>query len=190
MAARTRATLRGKWWQDQFAMIRHCYACGGKLSRRYAKEEQARRHVCAKCGRITYLNPKVVAGLIPVMPDGRVVLLRRSIEPAIGRWTYAAGFQEMGETVRQAAEREALEEVSIEIEAGDLIGLYSYKDAGVVTIVYEGFVRRGDRPRIGPEAQEVALFRPDEIPWHELAFRSTTEALKDWQLKQRRLKNK
>jgi ADP-ribose pyrophosphatase YjhB (NUDIX family) len=188
MPRRRRATLRSKWWIDQFALIRNCYACGAKLNRRYVKEEKVRRHVCTQCGRITYLNPKVVAGLIPVMPDGRVVLLRRSIEPAIGRWTYPAGFQEMAETVEEAARREAQEEASIDVEVGSLVGLYSYADAGVVTIVYEGKVKRGERPRIGPEAEEVALFKWEEIPWKDLAFRSTVEALRDWRKKNRRLK--
>jgi ADP-ribose pyrophosphatase YjhB (NUDIX family) len=172
------------------ALIRRCFSCGGKLERQYVPTEQARRHVCQKCGQITYLNPKIVAGLIPVMPDGRLVLLRRNIEPALGRWSYAAGFQEMGETVEQAAAREAWEEIAAQVDVGNLVGIYSYEDAGVVTIVYEGRVKRGERPSISLEAKEVAFFKRSEIPWKDLAFRSTTEALKDWMKKNRRLKTK
>src|SRR5205823_5717630 len=108
---RRKTTPRSRWWKDHFASIRFCFRCGGKLVHRFVKEEGAKRHVCSSCGQITYMNPKIVAGIIPVMPDGRLVLLRRNIEPALGRWTYPAGFQEMGESVRTGAEREALEEI-------------------------------------------------------------------------------
>src|ERR1044071_4609769 len=137
---RRKATLRSRWWRAHFASIQFCFRCGHKLKRRYIKEEGTRRHVCSSCGQITYLNPKIVAGIIPVMSDGRLVLLRRNIEPALGRWTYPAGFQEMGESVRTAAEREAMEEIGTTVKLGDLIGIYSYADAGVVTVVYAGRV--------------------------------------------------
>lgn len=182
---RTRATLRGKWWSTYFASIRHCYLCGGRLARKYVKAEQTRRHVCVKCGQITYLNPKIVAGIIPRMPDGRLVLLRRNIEPALGRWSYPAGFQELAETVHEAAAREAWEEISVKVEVGKLVGIYSYADAGVVTIIFDGRVIEGQRPRMGLEAKEVGLFEWEEIPWKDLAFRSTTEALKDWKRQQK-----
>ena len=177
---RRRASLRSQWWKDYFASFKYCFQCGGKLVRRYVKEEMKRRHVCVRCAAITYLNPKVVAGLIPVMPDGRLALLRRNIEPALGRWSYPAGFQEMGESVSTAAVRETFEEIATRVRVGPLIGIYSYPDAGVVTIVYSGRVLRGEKPRMGQEAKEVGLFRWSEIPWKDLAFRSTADALRDW----------
>lgn len=180
MARRTKATLRGAWWRRQIRLIRRCFSCGGKLRLCYVAEEKCRRRRCTACGQITYINPKVVAGLIPVAPGGRVVLLRRGIEPALGRWSYPAGFMEMGESVGDAAERETFEEIRARVTVGRLIGIYSYADAGVVTIVYEGKLRRGERPRPGTETEAVDLFRPEEIPWNELAFRSTVDALRDW----------
>ena len=72
--------------------------------------------MCSKCGEITYINPKVVAGLIPIMPNGNIVLLKRSIEPALGRWTFPAGYMEMKETIEQAAVRETLEEINAKVK--------------------------------------------------------------------------
>ena len=95
MASRLRATLRGVWWKKQLGSLRFCYACGGRLSKRYVPAEHTRRLVCGKCKQITYTNPKVVAGVIPVMPDGRIVLLQREIEPAKGKWSYPAGYMEL-----------------------------------------------------------------------------------------------
>lgn len=189
MSRRTRATLRGRWWRELLKSIAYCYRCGGKLKKAYVKAEKSRRLVCSKCGEITYVNPKVVAGLIPVMPDGRIALLRRDIEPSLGRWTYPAGFQEMGETSAAAAAREAMEEIAARVSVDSLVGIYSYADAGVVTIVYVGRVRHGEKPRPAHEAQEVGFFRPADLPWKDLAFRSTGEALVDW-LRTKRRKTK
>jgi ADP-ribose pyrophosphatase YjhB (NUDIX family) len=180
MERRRRATLAGRWWQEHFKSILHCYRCGKELIRRYVREERRWRHVCGACGQITYVNPKIVAGLIPVMPDGRIALLRRDIEPALGRWSYPAGYQELGETVADAAVRETMEEIRTRVTVVAPLGLYSYADAGVVTVVYVGKVLSGEKPRAGAEAQEVALFDPKKLPWDELAFRSTTESLTDF----------
>jgi ADP-ribose pyrophosphatase YjhB (NUDIX family) len=155
--------------------------------RRYVEQEKQRRRVCASCGQITYLNPKVVAGLIPVMPDGRIVLLRRSIEPALGKWTYPAGFQEMGESVREAAIRETREEIGVGVTARQTpLGVYSYPEAGVVTIVFAGRVNKGGKPWPAHEAEQVQIFKLGQIPWNSLAFRSTRDALRDWKKSLRR----
>lgn len=171
------------WWASQMASIRHCYFCGDKLKRCYVQAEKQRRLVCIDCGQITYTNPKVVAGLIPVMPDGRVALLKRDIEPARGKWSFPAGYLEWGEAVEKAAVRETWEEIRARVKVKDLIGIYSYADAGVVTIVYVGNVLGKTPPQPGEESQEVKLFKPSKIPWKGLAFRSTIDALKDWGLR-------
>lgn len=189
MPRRRRATLRSAWWKDQLRRLVFCFACGGKLKKLYVPAEKKRRHVCRRCGQITYLNPKIVAGVIPTLADGRVVLLRRNIEPALGRWTYPAGFQELGESVAQAAERETWEEIMARVRLGPLVGIYSYEDAAVVTLVYEGRLKKGEKPRPGIEAKEIGLFQASDIPWTDLAFRSTAEALQDWiKLKRRKKK--
>ena len=124
------------------------------------------------------MNPLVVAGAIPVMND-RVILIRRGIEPARGLWTYPAGFVEMKETIAQAAVREAKEETGFKISARGLLGIYSYEDAGVVTIVYRADVI-GGAAMLCKESMEIKEFTAKNIPWKSLAFRSTKDALKDW----------
>ena len=182
----SRAAQRRAWWKAQADRLQHCFVCGGRLVKKHVKAEGRRRLVCGACGEISYTNPKIVAGLIPVMPDGRVALLKRDIEPAKGKWSHPAGYQEMGESVAGAAVRETWEEIVTRVKVRDLLGVYSYPDAGVVTVVYVGDVPRGQKPKAGHESQDVALFAADEIPWRDLAFRSTTDALRDW-LKTRRV---
>ena len=159
------------------------------MRKQYVKVEQSNRHVCFSCEQITYVNPKVVAGCIPMMPDGKVVLLKRDNEPGRGLWTFPTGFQEMGETVEAAARRETWEEIKTRVRIGSLVGIYSYPDAGVVTIVYAGFVIGRQKPQSGFEAQAVKRVDPAKINWRSLAFRSTVEALRDWK-KSKRIKQK
>lgn len=77
----------------------------------------------------------------------------------------------------EAARRETDEELGMAIELGPLVGVYSRADERVVTIVYRA-VAVG-RPQTSPEAVEVRAFALSEIPWHELAFWSTEQALHD-----------
>ena len=136
------------------------------------------RLVCPSCGNIAYDNPKIVVGTLPIV-DGKVVLLRRGIEPRLGTWTYPGGFLEMGETTDEGARRESREELGIDVGRLRLHGIYNRPAYGIVSIVYLADVIEGE-PKPSSEALEVAYFGPDEIPWDELAFPTTVSALRDW----------
>ena len=142
-----------------------------------AEVEFPRRITCPHCGYAAYYNPKPVACAIPVDREGRVVLLRRGFDPGRGLWTFPGGFQDLGESTAEAAVRETDEELSLAVELGTLIGVYSRADDRVVLIVYRATAL--GEPRTSPEATEVHAFAPDEIPWDELAFWSTERALRD-----------
>jgi ADP-ribose pyrophosphatase YjhB (NUDIX family) len=168
-----------KSWKKSMAKeIRHCLQCGDILVWRYVKVEGRNRFVCEECKFISYQNPKIVGATLPVN-KGKVYLLRRAIEPAYGRWTHPAGYMEMGESVEDAARRETWEEIRTRVKIIGPPRIYSYKDAAVVTVIYLAEVM-GPPPRPGTESLEVRAFRPAEIPWEDLAFRSTFHALKDW----------
>ncbi len=119
-----------------------------------------------------------MAAAIPVDPDGRIVLLRRAFDPGGGLWTFPGGFVDLGESVEDAARREAREELHIDIELGRIVGVYSRPDDRVVLIVYAATTC--DQPRTSEEATEVRAFAADELPWKELAFWSTEIALQDF----------
>jgi ADP-ribose pyrophosphatase YjhB (NUDIX family) len=133
--------------------------------------------VCGSCGSIHYVNPKIVAGTIPVR-DGRVWLLRRAIEPRLGTWTFPSGFMEMGETVEDAAIRETLEELGMQISLGRLLNAYSLPSMTTVHLIY--LAAALSDPVGGSETLEYKLFHPEEIPWEELSFWSTHQALREW----------
>ena len=133
---------------------------------------------CPHCGYGAYYNPKPVAAAIPVTAGGEIILLRRAFDPGKDLWTFPGGFVDLGESVEDAAHREMREELGIAIELGPLVGVYSRPDNQVVLIVFAA--RTTGRPRTTAEASEVEAFDRTAIPWDELAFWSTGDALRDF----------
>lgn len=154
------------------AQARFCSRCGQPADITFP-----RSIACPHCGYAAYFNPKPVAGAIPVDDDDRVILLRRGFDPAQGRWTFPGGFVDLGESVEDAAHRETNEELGIPIELGPLVGVYSRAEERVVLIVF--LARALGRPHPTAEATEVRSFAEAEVPWDELAFWSTSQALRD-----------
>ena len=156
---------------------RFCPACGRPVEPRTLEPDHRPRLVCAD-GHVTWRNPRIVVGTLPVR-EGSVILARRAIEPALGLWGNPSGFLELGESTQEGARRETEEETQLLVEIGRLIGVYSRPHAGVITIVYEASVV-GGAPEPAAETSEVRDFGPDEIPWDELAFTTVESALRDW----------
>jgi 8-oxo-dGTP diphosphatase len=152
---------------------RFCPRCGNAAEVAYPRSIS-----CPHCGYGAYYNPKPVAAAIPVTAAGEIVLLRRGFDPGKDLWTFPGGFVDLGETVEEAARREAREEIEADVELTELVGVYSKPDERIVLIVFAAQIEQ--QPRTTPEALQVEAFAPDEIPWQELAFWSTTNALKDF----------
>ena len=136
------------------------------------------RDVCATCGFVNYVNPKIVTGSI-VRYEDKILLCRRAIEPRIGFWTLPAGFMELGETTEQAAMREAQEEANANIVIDRLLAIYTIPRIAQVQIMYLAHL---ETPvfSAGPESLEVMLADWAEIPWDELAFPSVRWALEQY----------
>lgn len=157
---------------------RFCPRCGGHLEQRKIKAIEPERLVCQKCSFIFYLDPKVVAGTIFTIEE-RVVLLRRGVEPAQGRWVFPGGYVDRGESVQEAAIRETREESNLLVRLCSLLDVYSYPGSPSVIVVYAAEVVGGEL-KAGDESVEARTFAPSQIPWEELAFQSTKDALKDY----------
>jgi ADP-ribose pyrophosphatase YjhB (NUDIX family) len=155
-----------------------CPMCGGALEPRLLKSSEPPRLVCARCAFVFYLDPKVAVGTIIRDAHNHVVLVRRAIEPGYGRWVFPGGFVDRGEPVTTAAIREAREEAGIDIRLDELINVYSYPGKAPVIIVYAATMLGGCLA-CDDEGLEVRFFAPDEIPWDELAFQSTHDALRE-----------
>jgi ADP-ribose pyrophosphatase YjhB (NUDIX family) len=155
--------------------MKFCSNCGAPVTVKVPTGDNLPRHVCDACSTIHYSNPKMVIGCIPEW-EGRVLLCKRAIEPRSGLWTLPAGFMENGETTAQAALRETFEEANARVELAEMFTVLSVPYVNQVHIFYRGRLLDLD---FGPgtESLEVALFREEEIPWREIAFRTVSLTL-------------
>jgi 8-oxo-dGTP diphosphatase len=158
--------------------FRYCPRCGGRLERRVVKAKDPERLVCQACSFIFYQDPKVVAATVFTL-DGGIVLLKRAVEPALGKWVFPGGYVDRGESVQEAAIRETNEESNLHVKLGSLLNVYSYARSPNVIVVYTAEVVEGTLAA-ADESIDARTFRPAEIPWNDLAFQSTKDALKDY----------
>jgi ADP-ribose pyrophosphatase YjhB (NUDIX family) len=161
------------------ATLNYCSRCAAPLAFGPVQGEERPRLACPECGFIAYVNPRLVVTTLPVTESGEVVLLRRGIEPGYGSWAQPGGFLEIDETVNEGAIRETLEETGLLVELGEIVGLYSRPQAGIVVVAFEARII-GGRYRTSREALEIAPFGPETIPWPAIAFKTTAWALRDW----------
>lgn len=110
---------------------------------------------CRLCDWINYVDPKVAVVVLATDDQGRLLYIRRNHEPAMYQWAWPSGFVDAGERVEDAAAREVWEETGIEVEVGDLLGVWSATGEQVVVIAYRGSVVGGSL-RPGPEALAAA----------------------------------
>ncbi len=107
--------------------------------------------------------PPVAADVIAEIGD-RVVLIERKNFPF--GWALPGGFVDFGETVEQAAIREAREEISLDVALRALLGIYSRPDRDprgqTITAVY--IARADGTPRAADDAKNVALCDPRNPP--------------------------
>jgi mutator protein MutT len=68
-------------------------------------------------------RPLVGVGAV-IVHQGRAVIVQRGSEPLKGQWSIPGGALELGETLRQCAVREALEETGLQVEAGEVLGVF------------------------------------------------------------------
>jgi len=161
------------------ATLNYCSRCGGRLTFGEVEGEERERLACESCGYIAYVNPRLVVTTLPVTSAGELVLLRRGIEPGLGLWAQPGGFLEIDETVHEGAVRETLEETGLLVEPTEILGLYSRTEAAIVVVAFEAHVT-GGRFRTNAEASEIVAFRPEAIPWPEIAFKTSFWAIRDW----------
>lgn len=156
--------------------IKYCFSCGQPIAKRELTGDTRQRYACEHCGNIHYTNPKIVVGALSVWED-KVLLCKRNIEPRRGYWNIPAGYLEDFEKAEEGAIRETWEEAGAEIEILQPYVVYNLPQANQVYIHFlaklkDGIVRNGE------ESIESALFDESEIPWENMAFASSTFALK------------
>jgi ADP-ribose pyrophosphatase YjhB (NUDIX family) len=163
---------------DESHAYQFCPRCGGALERRLLKASEPERPVCARCGFVFYIDPKIAVGTI-IDASGKLVLVRRAIEPGYGKWVFPGGYVDRGEVLTAAAIREAREECGLDVRLDGLVNIYSYPGRAPIIVVYAA-TAIGGTLCTDEECLESAEFAPATIPWDDLAFRSTHDGLRDY----------
>jgi 8-oxo-dGTP diphosphatase len=159
---------------------RYCPHCAHPLEKRVAFGRQ--RPVCPACGFIHFRDPKVGVSVL-VEENGRVLLVRRAIEPGLGKWCLPSGFIEWDEAPDLAAVRECAEETGLQVAISELLDAIQYtadfRGAGI-NLTYRARVTGGTL-RPGDDADAAHFFAPSELPSLEtIAFASHRQALEQW----------
>jgi ADP-ribose pyrophosphatase YjhB (NUDIX family) len=158
--------------------MKFCPSCGQPVEMKVPEGDHLPRAVCTACATIHYENPRIIAGCV-IEVAGKILMCKRAIEPRHGFWTIPAGFMENGESVQQAAAREAMEEALAHVQIGSLLAIVSVLRAHQVHMMFRARLDPG-HPQfgIGPESLESQLYAESEIPWPEVAFLSVEFALR------------
>ncbi len=132
-------------------------------------------HTCPSCGE----NSKIFKNPIPTVDiiieltrngktDG-IVLIERKNEPF--GWAIPGGFVDYGESVEDAAIREAKEETSLDVELLHLLGVYSNpnRDKRKHTISTVFVAKSEGIPVAGDDAKKLSVFKKSDLPLN-LAF--------------------
>jgi 8-oxo-dGTP diphosphatase len=159
-------------------MTSHCSACGATLPSRPPV-------ACPRCGAEHWRNAKPCAGAL-VMQDGRLLLLRRNIEPWLGWWDIPGGFCDADEHPMETAAREAQEETGIAVDVTGYLGVwldrYPSADDPDHVVTLNAYYHATAGPEVGEpdphETSEIGWFAPDELP--DIAFHHARAVLAAW----------
>lgn len=148
----------------------YCPYCATLLIMKHQMGEE--RPTCPNCGWVHYEDPKVAAGVL-VLHEGRVLLVRRIMEPYAGLWSIPAGFVNAYEDPAVAAARECREETGLQAVVDDLFEFLTGREharGADIFLVYRAHISGGNL-HASDDADRADWFPLQSLP--ELAFNST-----------------
>jgi 8-oxo-dGTP diphosphatase len=136
-------------------------------------------------------KPFIGVGAV-IVRDHRVLLIRRGQPPLLGEWSLPGGVLECGETLREAAIREAREETGLVVEVSEMLGIYERIVRDPENCVRYHYVLidflchpAGGELKAGSDATDAGWFTRDELPPLKLAPDANDVVLKGLGIGQR-----
>lgn len=162
--------------------FRYCPRCATELELNPSSGPDPDRPTCPNCGFVHYENPAPTVQAW-IERDGEFLALRRAGEPQKGVWNMPGGFVEVDESGPAAIEREVLEETGLEVEAEEVIGIFSsrYGEGDEAKAIFDVAYRcrlisgSDDPVEVSEESLEAGWFALDDFP--EPAFEGERKAL-------------
>jgi 8-oxo-dGTP diphosphatase len=133
-----------------------------------------KRAFCPECSWIQYENPLPCVAAFVQNDQGEILLVKRGVVPAKGKWALPSGFIEIDETPEEACLRELEEETGLNGRIRGLLGVFNQKSflyKNVLIIGYEVQATGAICP--GSDSSEAVFFSPENLP--EIAFPSHQE---------------
>ncbi|MDD5634045.1 MAG: NUDIX hydrolase [Candidatus Omnitrophica bacterium] len=157
--------------------FKYCPHCKARLE--WDIVEGAKRLICKKCKWIYYRNPLPVVACLVLRDKTELLLIRRGIEPAKGRWALPGGFIEFTEDVETAGKRELFEETGVRGSTGRLIGIESH-----ISVMYGPLLVMGVEYKlgkkvtlsVGDDAMDARFFPILKLP--KIPFKSHRNLIK------------
>jgi ADP-ribose pyrophosphatase YjhB (NUDIX family) len=148
----------------------YCPICATPLQKKIVLNEE--RLACPACGWVYYEDPKVAAGVL-VIESGKVLLVKRVMQPFTGLWSMPAGFVNAYEDPARAAERECREETGLTAQVDHLYSMDTGREhprGADILLIYSASICDGEL-QAADDAADVGWFSLDALP--PLAFTST-----------------
>ena len=98
-----------------------CPVCGGKLVKKRVGLENNERKVCKDCDYVFYMTSTPTVNAVILNDKNELLLTKRGIPPAIGKWDFAGGFLEHREDPIKGLKREIMEELGVDCKVGDFV---------------------------------------------------------------------
>lgn len=130
---------------------------------------------------VIFRHPITGTSIIPVLPDGRIVLIQRRDN---GKWALPGGMVDWGEDIATTVRRELAEETGLELgKIRRLVGVYSAPDRDPrlhsICIVVEAEVHGRMQVQDTLEVMEIQAFSPNSLPPDQLSH-DHTQQLQDY----------
>jgi NAD+ diphosphatase len=157
----------------------HCVRCGELVV------NKGSAFICANCGYHFFLPPALCNGVIIENKSGQILLIRRARDPKKGLWDVPGGFVETTETFEHSVVREAREELGVEVQMRDIVGIYNnrYLYMGInewtIGVIVTAQILSGEL-KAGDDASSWEFIDKSEVLRRRIAFSAVRRGLEDF----------